>query len=58
MMHPGMHGAGIDQMRHAHLFNMPEPLKPGMRYDMHDLFFREPEEAIDGIINDFYFQGG
>src|SRR5688572_3331070 len=55
MMHSRMDRAWIHEMRHAHLFDMTQPLKPRMRDYLHYLTLRKTQETIYRIINDFDF---
>src|SRR4051812_47799824 len=56
MVQPGMHSAGIYEMRHPHLLDMPQPLEPGVLDDPHEFRLRETQEPVHRVIDDLYFQ--
>ena len=56
MMHPGVDSSRVDEMCHAHLLNMPQPLKPWMRYNFHYLRLGKTQKAVDGVVDDFNLQ--
>lgn len=55
MVKTGVYSARVYELGQAHLLDPAEALKPGMVNDLHDLRLRETKEAINGIINDLYF---
>jgi hypothetical protein len=52
MVQPGMDGTRVDQVRHGHLIDSPEPLKPGMGDDPENERILYGNESVYRIIDD------
>lgn len=57
-MQPGVHGAGIDQMRKGHLMNVTQPLVIGMRDQLEHQGVVDGDESVDRVVDDFSNGGG
>jgi hypothetical protein len=52
MMQPGMHGAGIDQVRHGHLVYTPQALVIGMGDDLEYQLVVDCDEPVNRVVDD------
>ena len=55
VMKTGMQRAGIYQVRHAQLLNVPQPLKIGMFNKIEYQLRRDTDKAVNRIVNYFLF---
>lgn len=55
MMKAGMQCAGINQVRHAQLFNVTKPLKTGVFNQIVHQFRRDGDKSVNRVVNDLLF---
>jgi len=55
MVKTSMQSAGINQVRHAQLFDVSQPLKIGVCYQVEDQFGWDGDKAVYRIVYNFLF---